>query len=76
MLIISFLQWSKRAVKRVICSQQSCASLWLPPPPSPLLTAFAALGNDDSQIVGQCRSCLTGQPASIFLSATATDPEE
>lgn len=38
--------------------------------------AFTALGNDDSQIVGQQRSCLTARPASIFLSATVTDPEE
>lgn len=42
----------------------------------PLRPAFTALGNDDSQIVGQQRSCLTGQTASIFLSATVTDPEE
>lgn len=38
--------------------------------------AVAALGNDDSEIVGQRRSCLTGRPASIFLSAAVTDPEE
>lgn len=41
------------------------------PPPLP-----PALGNDDSQIVGQQCSCLTSPHASIFLSATPTDPEE
>lgn len=41
-------------------------------PPTP----FMALGNDDRQIVGQHRSRLTERPGSVFLSATASDPEE
>lgn len=42
----------------------------------PLHPAFTVLGNDDSQIVGQQRSCLTERPVSIFLSASVSDPEE
>lgn len=38
--------------------------------------SVAAFGNGDSEIVGQRCSCLTGRPASIFLSAPVGDPEE